>query len=71
MPHGKNLKKISGQKKASEKIFETLQFEITLSKNFENVVKIIIRYLSLDGCQRVSSSKFAFPLRLWLKNITT
>ena len=50
MPHGKNLKKISGQKKVSEKIFETLQFEITLSKTFENVVKIIIRYLSLDGC---------------------
>lgn len=50
MPHGKNLKKISGQKKASGKIFETLQFEITLSKTFENVVKIIIRYLSLDGC---------------------
>ena len=50
MPHGKNLKKISGHKKVSEKIFETLQFEITLSKTFENVVKIIIRYLSLDGC---------------------
>ena len=49
-PTVKIWKKISGQKKASGKIFETLQFEITLSKNFENVVKIIIRYLSLDGC---------------------